>query len=192
MGDYVNKCAMVCTMAYCVFFFSLSFPVDYHISVDLISCFRTFYLKVIYLVHVKKCLKKNVCQLQTNLAHFPLWIWNYEQKKRRKNTSPSGRVLEKGRKRAGVRNLPSVSGNNHGLWRRPVSFSRFWTMGECLFNSSVTDTPALGPDELLSLFALLILLSTGAIQIRAHGPLGSQEGGQPQLVAPRCASLCAL
>lgn len=65
-------------------------------------------------------------------------------------------------------------------------------MGECLFNSSVTDTPAPGPDELLSLFALLILLSTGAIQIRAHGPLGSQEGGQPQLVAPRCASLCAV
>lgn len=65
-------------------------------------------------------------------------------------------------------------------------------MGECLFNSPVTDTPALGPDELLSLFALLILLSTGAIQIRAHGPLGSQEGGQPQLVAPRRASLCAV
>lgn len=65
-------------------------------------------------------------------------------------------------------------------------------MGECLFNSSVTDTLALGPDELLSLFALLILLSTGAIQIRAHGPLGSQEGGQPQLVAARCASLCAV
>lgn len=53
--------------------------------------------------------------------------------------------------------------------------------------AGVTDTAALKPDELLSLFALLILLSTAAIQIRAHGPLGSHGGGQP----PRCnTSVC--
>lgn len=59
--------------------------------------------------------------------------------------------------------------------------------------AGVTDTPALRPDELLSLFALPILLSTLAIQIRAYGPLGSQEGGQPELVAQlciECACLC--
>lgn len=56
--------------------------------------------------------------------------------------------------------------------------------------AGVTDTVALRPDELLSLFALLILLSTVAIQIRAHGPLGSQEGGQPILVAQVCIRVC--
>lgn len=44
--------------------------------------------------------------------------------------------------------------------------------------AGVIDTPAPRPDELLFLFALLILLSTVAIQIRAYGPLGSQEDGQ--------------
>lgn len=44
--------------------------------------------------------------------------------------------------------------------------------------------------SLLSLFALLILLNTVAIQIRAYGPLGSQEGGQPQLVAQECLRVC--
>lgn len=63
-------------------------------------------------------------------------------------------------------------------------------MGGCLFNSWVTDTLALRSDELLSLFALLILLSTVAIQIRVYGPLGSQEGGQPQLVAQVCIRVC--
>lgn len=45
--------------------------------------------------------------------------------------------------------------------------------------AGVTDTPAPRPDELLFLFALLILLSTVAIQIRAYGPLGSQGDGLP-------------
>ena len=49
----------------------------------------------------------------------------------------------------------------------------------------VTDTPTRRPDELLCLFALLILLSTVAIQIRAYGPLGSQGGGQPQRCSTR-------
>lgn len=49
---------------------------------------------------------------------------------------------------------------------------------EVSLTAGVSDTLALRADELLSLFALLILLSTLAIQIRADGPLGSQGGGQ--------------
>lgn len=56
--------------------------------------------------------------------------------------------------------------------------------------AGVTGTGALGPDELLSLFAQLILMSAVAIQIRAYGPLSSQDGGQPQLVALACMRLC--
>lgn len=56
--------------------------------------------------------------------------------------------------------------------------------------AGVTGTGALGPDELLSLFAQLILMSAVAIQIRAYGPLNSQDGGQPQLVAPAYMRLC--
>ncbi|TNN79365.1 hypothetical protein EYF80_010389 [Liparis tanakae] len=40
--------------------------------------------------------------------------------------------------------------------------------------AGVSDTAARRPDELLCLFALLVLLSAAAIQIRAHGTLGSQ------------------
>lgn len=56
--------------------------------------------------------------------------------------------------------------------------------------AGVTGTGALGPDELLSLFAQLILMSAVAIQIRAYGPLSSQDGGQPRLVALACMRLC--
>lgn len=60
----------------------------------------------------------------------------------------------------------------------PSRISERWV--DVSLTAGVTDILALGPDELLSLFALLILLSTVAIQIRAYGPLGSQGGGQPQ------------
>lgn len=56
--------------------------------------------------------------------------------------------------------------------------------------AGVTSTKALGPDELLCLFAQLILMSAMAVQIRAYGPLSSQDGGQPQLVALTCMRLC--
>lgn len=56
--------------------------------------------------------------------------------------------------------------------------------------AGVTGTEALGPDELLSLFAQLILMSAVAIQIRAYGPLSSQDGGQPQLEALACDCAC--
>lgn len=56
--------------------------------------------------------------------------------------------------------------------------------------AGVTGTEALGPDELLCLFAQLILVSALAIQIRAYGPLSSQDGWQPQLVALACMRLC--
>lgn len=56
--------------------------------------------------------------------------------------------------------------------------------------AGVSATEALGPDELLCLFAQLILMSAMAIQIRAYGPLSSQDGGQPQLVALARMRLC--
>lgn len=56
--------------------------------------------------------------------------------------------------------------------------------------AGVTSTEALGPDELHCLFAQLILMSAVAIQIRAYGPLSSQDGGQPQLIALVCMRLC--
>lgn len=56
--------------------------------------------------------------------------------------------------------------------------------------AGVTGTEALGPDELLSLFAQLILMSAVAIQIRAYGPLSNQDGGQPQLEALACDCAC--
>ncbi len=67
----------------------------------------------------------------------------------------------------------------------PSLISERWA--DVSLTAGVTDTAARGPDELLSLFALLILLSTVAIQIRAYGPLGSQGGGQPK----RCRTKCA-
>ena len=60
----------------------------------------------------------------------------------------------------------------------PSLISERWA--DVSLTAGVTDTAARRPDELLSLFALLILLSTAAIQIRAYGPLGSQGGGQPK------------
>lgn len=63
-------------------------------------------------------------------------------------------------------------------------------MLECLFNSWGYRHRGSRPDELLCLFAQLILMSAMAIQIRAYGPLSSQDGGQPQLVALACMRLC--
>lgn len=57
--------------------------------------------------------------------------------------------------------------------------------------AGVTDTLALKPDELLFLFALLILLSTAATQIRAYGPLGSLGDGQTsRMHAKVCMRVC--
>lgn len=62
-------------------------------------------------------------------------------------------------------------------------------MVECLFNSWGYQHQG-SRAELLCLFAQLILMSAMAVQIRAYGPLSSQDGGQPQLVALTCMRLC--
>lgn len=70
----------------------------------------------------------------------------------------------------------------------PSLISERWV--DISLTAGVTDLLALRSDELLSLFALLILLSTVAIQIKAYAPLGSQGGGQPRRCTVALISVC--
>lgn len=92
--------------------------------------------------------------------------------------------------------LPSAPGNcpREGL-PLPSLIPERWA--DVSLTAGVTDTAARRPDELLSLFALLILLSTAAIQIKAHGPLGSRRGRPPKRCSTKshcrrgCMSVCS-
>lgn len=76
------------------------------------------------------------------------------------------------------------------LWRQCPAFFVSERWAAVSLTAAVTDAASPRPDELLLLFALLILLSTAAVQIRAHGPLGSQGGGQRRKCSTSTCSVC--